>query len=89
LDGPTTINRNRDSSWDYDEAFGSQRTWYPSSAHRGLPVARYDLRVARARNVLVVLEDTGITSQRTRLALTTAVETAVPHFRKVACFCLH
>jgi hypothetical protein len=89
LDDPTNINRNRDSSWDYDEAFGSRRTWYTSSAHRGLPVARYVLRVARARNVLVVLEDTGITSERTRFALTTAVETAVPHFRKVACFCLH
>jgi hypothetical protein len=84
LDDPTEINRNRHSSWDYDEAFGSQRTWYTSSTHRGPPVARYVLRVARARNVLVVLEDTGITSERTRFALTTAVETAVPHFRKVA-----
>ena len=40
-DDPTNINRNRDSSWDYDEAFGSRRTWYKNSAHRGLPVARY------------------------------------------------
>jgi hypothetical protein len=89
FDDPTNINRNRDSSWDYDEAFESQRTWYTSSAHRGNPVARYVIRVARARNVLVVLEDTGIASQRTRFALTTAVETAAPRFRTAACLCLH
>jgi hypothetical protein len=81
------IDRNADWSWDFDEAFGSQRTRYATPSHRGRPVSVYAMRIARARNVLVVLEDRGITTDRTFFALTTAVGAAVPHFRMTSCYC--
>jgi DNA-directed RNA polymerase specialized sigma24 family protein len=85
---PGHIDRNPDSSWDYDEAFGSQRTSPSTGRHPTQAAAVYVLRVARARNVLVVLEDTGIPVDRTPATMTAAVRRAVPHYRTFHCSCL-
>jgi hypothetical protein len=64
----------------YDEGFGRQRLWTATPRHPERPL--YALRVARAGNVLIVVEDTGIPSDRTPYTLTTAVQAALPHYVK-------
>jgi hypothetical protein len=59
---------------DFDEFFAQQRDW-----SNGLHL--YVLRVARAGNVLVVLEDTGIPSDRSPSIMTRAVVQALPNFK--------
>jgi hypothetical protein len=65
----------------YDEGFGWQRLWYTTPHPTNQPSAIYAFRVARAGNVLVVVEDTGIPSDRTPYQLATAVQQALPHYR--------
>jgi hypothetical protein len=62
---------------DYDEGFAQQAT--PGGAS---PTNRvYALRVARAGNVLVVVEDTGITTDQSPTNQSVAVDQAMPLFR--------
>ena len=59
---------------DYDENFAQQR----GGPHQEV----YVLRVARAGNVLVVVEDTGIPSDQTPATQSVAVDQALPLFKK-------
>lgn len=72
---PLNIDRPRGwSSPDYNEGFAQQR--------ERPRVGRYVLRVARAGNVLVVVDDTEITSDRSQATLSVAVDQAIPLFKK-------
>lgn len=75
---PSRIQRNAGDS--YDEYFANQRTWL--SAPDAQPTHVYTLRVARAGNILVVIEDTETASDRSAVWLSLAVDQAVPQYKK-------
>jgi hypothetical protein len=62
-----------------DERFAWQRSFYPP-ASRVAFADFYAIRVARLGNVVVVVEDAGITSDRPDAILTTALERALPTY---------
>jgi hypothetical protein len=64
----------------YDEGFANQRTWF-SNQHPNTPSAIYALRVARAGNIVVVIEDRGIVSDRAERMMAQAIQLAVQQYR--------
>ena len=84
---PVGIIRNPHSMYNWDDAFGVERLRWATPAQQGVPVADFDLLVARAGNVLIVLEDTGLTSERTPFRLTLATVRALEHHYRYRCFC--
>jgi hypothetical protein len=81
---PPDFERNRHSEWNWDQAFFAQRALAPHG--RG---GVFALLVARAGNVLIVDEDTGIPSDRPEYRLTIATLRALRHHDNFRCLCFH
>jgi hypothetical protein len=59
--------------YDMDEWFANQRATFASAQMRGQPVHLYALRVGRRENVVVVIEDLGVPTDRANLLLEKAL----------------
>jgi len=62
----------------FDEGFVNERAWPPATPTDQFGLI-YGIRVVRAGNVLIVVDDTGIPTDRSEITMARAVHTAVPN----------